>query len=239
MAANTEGLETQAKLQSLLLESHGFSDFMLELTILAASLLAWRGTIRCSMTVERGLPPASILSRGIQTMVLDESQFELDDGPCLRALRGQKAVFVPDLAASDTWSVYAHSIKSSGVAGIFSVPIITDAGVTATLNCYALDSTTMDNAFCRAATLLAESFSAILRLALRLHPAATVSGAGFTAERDSRAVVEAAVGLMMIQEQGSREAALGSLSRLATENGSRIREEAAGIVGESNGSHES
>lgn len=105
-------------------------------------------------------------------MILDERQYARNVGPCLSALRNQQIIFVPDPAAGP--------------------------GTAAALNCYAFDTSTM-NALSRATVgLLAASFSGILQLALRIH-SGTPSGSGLTPEMDPTVVVDAAVGLLMMQ----------------------------------------
>lgn len=219
----------QALLQDLLLESAGFSAFMLELAVHAAVGLSSSGRILCSITVEQGLAPATVASSAAEAMVLDERQYALDDGPCLGALRGGSPVFVADLAESTVWANYANDIHSSGVAAIFAVPLAAGHGTAAALNCYAFDTVTMDTSFRADAETLAASFSGLLRLALRIHPLEQ-AGSSICAELDSRAVVDAAVGLLMLQDRCSREEAFGRLGRLAWENQSKIADEAASML---------
>lgn len=231
MEINSRNPASQEGLQVLLLDSEGFSEFMLELTVLAAAGLGTSGRILCSLTVERDNFAATVASSAAEAMVLDERQYALNHGPCLSALRGQAPVFVPELQASDIWTDYAQDIKSSGIAAIYAVPVVAGTDCSAALNCYAYDTTTMDNSFRTAVEAIALSFSGILRLALRIHPAGPAAS-GFTPEMDSRAVVDAAVGLLMIQDRCGREEAYGRLGRMAFAHSSRIRDEAACILWE-------
>lgn len=220
----------QDMLQDMLLESVGFSEFMLDLAVHAAVGLSPSGRVLCSITVEQGLAaPATVASSAAEAMVLDERQYSLDDGPCLGALRGGAPVFVADLAKSLVWVNYANDIQSSGVAAIFAVPLAAGQGAGAALNCYAFDTATMDTSFRAYVETLAASFSGILRLALRIHPL-DPAGSSISSELDSRAVVDAAVGLLMLQDRCSREEAFGRLGRLAWDKQSKIADEAAGML---------
>lgn len=216
-------------LQEMLLESADFSDFMLDLAVHAATGLSSSGRVLCSITVEQGFAPTTVASNAAEAVVLDEQQYLLDDGPCLAALRGGLPVFVADLAGSAVWANYANGIRSSGVAAIFAVPLSAGHGTGAALNCYAFDKATMDTAFRERVEALAASFSGILRLALRIHPL-DPTGSSISAEMDSRAVIDAAVGLLMLQDRCSREEAFGRLGRLAWDHQSRISDEAAGLL---------
>lgn len=222
----------QDMLQNMLLESAAFSEFMLDLAVHAAVGLGSSGRVLCSITVEQGLAPATVASSAAEAMVLDERQYSLDDGPCLGALRGGLPVFVADLAKSLDWVNYANDIQSSGVAAIFAVPLAAGHGTGAALNCYAFDTATMDTSFRADVETLAASFSGILRLALRIHPLEP-AGPSISSELDSRAVVDAAVGLLMIQDRCSREEAFGRLGRLAWDKQSKIANEAAGLLWQS------
>lgn len=232
MVTNRARPESQEGLQDLLLNSHGFSEFMLELAVLAAADLGSGAPVLCSITVERDALPATVASSGAQAMILDERQYARNAGPCLSALRNQQTIFVPDLAVSKEWAAYGLDIQSSGVASIMAIPVAAGHGTAAALNCYAFDTTTMDASFRGAVELLAASFSGILRLALRIHPGAS-DGSGLTPEMDSRAVVDAAVGLIMTKERCSREEAFGRLGRLALERKLRLRDQAATLLWES------
>lgn len=231
MDINRQQSAGQDRMQNLLLDSASFGEFMLELAVIAATRLSSSKRILCSITVERGTSLATVASSSEQAMVLDERQYAMNHGPCLSALRGQRPIFVPDLAAAGDWADYAREIQFSGVAAIFAIPVAAGPGTAAALNCYAFEAATMDATFRLDVATVAASFSGVLRLALRVHPAAS-AGSGYTPEMDSRAVVDAAIGLIMVQVRCSREEAFGRLGRLAFEHRSRIRDEAAAMLWE-------
>lgn len=82
--------------QDPLLESKGLPDFLLGLTLTAASLLGGEAPLECCISVQRGKVPTVLASNSERARRLDLLQHEVGEGPCLVALGGQSNVFVPD-----------------------------------------------------------------------------------------------------------------------------------------------
>jgi GAF domain-containing protein len=221
----------QEQLQDVLLDSAGFSDFMLELVLIAAAGLGTGRPILCSITVERDGFPITVASSELDAMALDERQYAFDNGPCLTALRRQRQVFIPDLDASLIWEDYAREIRSSGVYSILAVPIEAGGSTQAALNCYARDPSTMDDAFVCAVEAFAGSISRILRLALRFHLPA-IAGADLGPELRTRGLVDAAVAVIMVRATCSRAEAFARLGQTAFRGNLRLKDCAVQVLSE-------
>ena len=137
MLSGTGASPTPEQLQDLLLESPGFTEFLLGLTTISATSLGGPEPMLCAITVEREGTPATVASSGEDARRLDEKQYAFDDGPCLTALRHGTTVLVPDVAADDRWEHYASAVSGEGIGSVLAVPIATDPGSAAALNCYA------------------------------------------------------------------------------------------------------
>lgn len=214
-------------LQDLLLESAGFSEFLLGLTTISASLLGKGGQLLCAITVERDDAPATVASSNDAAQQLDELQYALGDGPCLTALRTQRPVLIKDLTLDPDWSDYAQKVAGHGVRSILAVPIDADPPSRAAFNCYSLTAGVFQQATVEAILDYAATISKSLRLALRLHAPSPVP-MHLRSALASRAVVDAAVSLIMAQNRCSRSMALellqvtartkqGSLQQIALE----------------------
>ncbi|MCV9996387.1 GAF and ANTAR domain-containing protein [Paeniglutamicibacter sp. ZC-3] len=221
----------QDELQDLLLDSEGFSDFMLELVLIAAAGLGSGKPVLCSITVEREGFPLTVASSELDAMILDERQYAFDNGPCLTALRQQRTVFIPDLDESRKWEGYARVIASSGVQAILAVPVEAGSSTQAALNCYARDLGMMDAAFVSAVEAFAGSISRILRLALRFHLPA-LAGADLGPELRARGLVDAAVAVIMARDKCSRAEAFTQLGRSAFTGNMRLGERAIEVLRE-------
>lgn len=227
--ANESTVTTSDQMQDLLLDSPGFPEFLLGLATISASLITADGPIMCTITVERDGGLTTMASSTPGGRLLDETQYGFDDGPCLTAARQQRLVWVPDLKGDGRWDDYVEAALQQGVLSVLAVPIPTDATSRAGLNCYAHSV----NAFTEETVALLEqhaaSMSRVLRVALRLH-GAEVHPEHLRAALKSRAVVDAAVALIMLQQRGGRDAALDILRIAADSSNRRIHDIATDIV---------
>jgi GAF domain-containing protein len=198
---------TPEQLQDLLLESPGFAEFLLGLTTISATRLGGSEPMLCAITVERDGTPTTVASSSENARRLDEKQYAFDDGPCLTALRRGTTVLVEDVGTDDRWEHYASAVSGEGIRSVLAVPIDTDPGSAAALNCYARASGAFDPHTVEEVELHAASISRILRLALRVHPPETYPEHLRSALK-SRAVIDAAVALIMVQNRCSREHAM-------------------------------
>jgi GAF domain-containing protein len=216
-------------MQDLLLESPGFPEFLLGLATISASLLGSDGTVTCTITVERDGGTATVASSSDEGRRLDETQYSFGDGPCLTAARQQRLVLIADLENDERWSDYLEAALQEGVRSVLAVPIPTDAFSHAGLNCYA---GTVGAFTAETVGLLeqhAAAMSRVLRIALRLH-GTDIHPEHLRAALTSRAVVDAAVSLIMLQQHGGREDALQILQLAAKSSNRRMHDIATDIV---------
>lgn len=215
---------TLEQLQDLLLESSGFTEFLLGLATISASLLGAGGApMMCAITVEGGSGPATVASSTDEARALDEKQYGFDDGPCLTALREQHQVHIPALTADERWSRYAEAVSGEGIQSVLAVPIHVDKPYLAALNCYAKEMRAFTPETVAAIAEHAASISRILRLALRVHSPG-VYPEQLRNALQSRAVVDAAVSLIMSQARNSREQALDILRHAAHSSSRTIKD---------------
>ncbi|QDG65357.1 GAF and ANTAR domain-containing protein [Pseudarthrobacter sp. NIBRBAC000502772] len=226
--AENDALPTAEQLQDLLLESPGFTEFLLGLTAISASLLGGETPLLCAITVERETGPVTVASSTETARSLDERQYAFDDGPCLTALREQRTVLIRDLQADESWAWYAGAVADEGIRTILAVPIPTDNGSRSALNCYSTQLNTFAPDTVTAIEEHAASLSRILRLAIRVHPSDPYPDHLRSALR-SRAVVDSAVALIMVQNRCSHEAAV-KLLHLASRSSNRRLHDIAGDI---------
>ncbi|MEK0157376.1 GAF and ANTAR domain-containing protein [Arthrobacter oryzae] len=229
MAPGTGDVPTIEHLQDLLLESPGFTEFLLGLTTISASRLGGANPMLCAITVERNGSPATVASSDEDALRMDEKQYVFDDGPCLTALRQQHTVLVPDLGNDDRWKRYAEAVSGEGIRSVLAVPIRTDAGSAAALNCYSRSTDAFDDATVASVEAHTDSISRILRLALRVHPA-EIYPEHLRSALKSRAVIDAAVSLVILQNRCSRDEAMELLHLAAQATNARLHTIASDIL---------
>lgn len=229
MVSGTGASPTPEQLQDLLLESPGFTDFLLGLTTISATRLGGREPMLCAITVERDGSPATVASSSKEAKRLDEKQYAFGDGPCLTALRHQTTILVPEVEADDRWAHYASAVSGEGIRAVLAVPIALDPGAAAALNCYSRTSGVFDSGTVREVERHAISISRILRLALKVHPP-EVYPEHLRSALKSRAVVDAAVALIMVQNRCSREQSMELLHLAARATDTKLHTIAADIL---------
>jgi GAF domain-containing protein len=227
--AENDALPTVEQLQDLLLESPGFTEFLLELTAISASLLGGKAPMLCAITVERATGPATVASSTEAARTLDERQYAFDDGPCLTALRQQHTVHIPDLQGDETWAWYAQAISDEGIRTVLAVPIPSDNGSRSALNCYSREAGAFGPDTVSAVEEHAASLSRILRLAMRVHAAEPYPEHLRSALR-SRAIVDSAVSLIMVHNRCSRDAAVELLHLASRSSNRRLNDIAQDIL---------
>ncbi len=227
--AENDALPTAEQLQDLLLESPGFTEFLLGLTAISASRLSGNSSMLCAITVERETGPVTVASSSEEARSLDERQYAFDNGPCLTALRQQHTVLIPDLQADEKWDWYAQAISDEGIQTILAVPIPTDNGARSALNCYSTHVAAFGPETVAAVEEHAASLSRILRLAMRVHAAEPYPEHLRSALR-SRAVVDSAVSLIMVHNRCSRDTAVELLQLASRSSNRRLHDIAQDIL---------
>ncbi|MEW9872030.1 GAF domain-containing protein [Arthrobacter sp. HS15c] len=232
MASGPASTSTADHLQDLLLESRDFDSFLLDLTLYSASQLGADEPILCAISVERAGAPFTVASSGDKARLLDERQYELDDGPCLTALRTGLTVKVDDLSLDERWTRYFETVRHSAVNAVLAVPIDAGEGASAALNCYAHRTSAFGPATVAGIEWYAQSLSRPLRLALLVHPLldAPTYPDGLRAALRSRATIDAALALVMAHTRSSREAAIALLAEAARARKVRLPALALDIV---------
>lgn len=229
MASGADASPTSEQLQDLLLESPGFTEFLLGLTTISATRLGGAESMLCAITVERNGSPATVASSSEEAQRLDEKQYAYNDGPCLTALREGHTVLVADVGNDSRWEHYASAVSGEGIRSVLAVPIATDTGSAAALNCYATAANVFDPETIARVERHADSISKILRLALRVHPP-EIYPERLRSALKSRAIIDAAVSLIMIHNRCSREQAMELLHLAARTSDTRLHAIATDIL---------
>ncbi|XAS63463.1 ANTAR domain-containing protein [Pseudarthrobacter sp. So.54] len=138
-------------------------------------------------------------------------------------------MLVPDVADTVRWEHYATTVSGEGIVSVLAVPIATGPGAAAALNCYARSKGIFDPATVTGVERHAASISRILRLALRVHPPEIYPGHLRSALK-SRAIVDAAVALIMVQNRCSRDRAMERLHVAARATDTTVHSIAADIL---------
>src|SRR5690242_5696119 len=91
--ADTENLR---ELHGALLSTQSVEQFLHEMAVMAARLA---GGLSCGMTMQPSGRPVTVACSDQVAARVDEVQYELDDGPCLHAMRDGSVVRIEDTTA--------------------------------------------------------------------------------------------------------------------------------------------
>ncbi|MCA1702346.1 MAG: GAF and ANTAR domain-containing protein [Actinobacteria bacterium] len=181
-----------------------------------------------SVTMLKHGKPTTPAFTGKAAKLLDETQYELGDGPCLAAARHRGLEHV-STASDDRWPHFVSAAREQGVRATMSIPLGNDETVVGALNLYSETASAYDDAAqsvacafadqlgvaVASATMYAESFE----LAQQLQQA-----------MESRAVIEQAKGILMGAQRCSADAAFAILVRASQNQNRKLRAIASEIV---------
>jgi GAF domain-containing protein len=214
------------ELQNLLLATSGMEGFLHEVAVLAARAVA--RNLSVGITLQPGRQPLTVASSDGRAAQVDEVQYQLDQGPCLHAMRTGQQVVIDDTEADQRWGKFTVQAVANGIRSSLSLPLAAD-DIAGALNLYAPAPGAFGEAEARRAQLFAGSASAALALAARQSSTAALT----TQLRESlasRSVIDQALGIVMAQEHCTSDHAFAVLRAASQKRNVKLRVVAAEIV---------
>src|SRR5215472_12891224 len=98
----------------------------------------------------------------------DALQYELDDGPCLHAMRDGQLVRIEDTAEKAHWPEFEAQAAWHGIRSCLALPLNADGKPVGALNLYSRETSAFGAAEALRAENFAENASGALSLAMRL-----------------------------------------------------------------------
>jgi len=216
------------ELAGLLLNTESFEQLMQQIAQLTAQTVP--GTLTCGITVGNGNRVITVASADDLGAQLDEYQYDLDEGPCLEALRTGQVVSAPDLATDRRWGAYPGIATAHGVAAIHASPLQTAGGTVGVLNLYSdevggFDSDTRQHLIAQFAAVGAVGISSTLRNSGDVQLTRQLTNALST-----RAVIDQAIGIVMATRNCTAAEAFTTLRTLSQTRNVRLARIAQDLV---------
>lgn len=164
----------------------------------------------------------TVASTGPVVDRLDRVQYELQEGPCLDAIRLGGAVAAADLRIDGRWPRFAPYAVKNGVLSQLGIEIFHDGSTVGGLNLYAETPNAFDETTQHAATI----FAVPAGLALKK----TMTVTGLTTALQSRQLIGQAVGITMQRYRVDERTAFGYLVRISQHSNIKLRDVARRIV---------
>jgi GAF domain-containing protein len=187
------------------------------------------GAEACGLTVEQAGRGMTVEYSGEMAACADERQYELDDGPCLQAMRTGEAVVAGDMATEARWGAYPGRAMEVGVGSSLSLPLRIGERGRGALNLYSTRARAFTDEDRRAAETWAGQAGGALAVALRLAEQERAVGhlhRGLV----SRQVIGQAVGLLMAQRRCTADEAFELLKAASQRSNEKLRDLAQRLI---------
>ena len=181
------------------------------------------GVDSASITMQQGRRVYTAAGTDELVRQADSLQYELDEGPCLDAIRGAADCLAVDIAHDERWPVYGPRAAALGITGQLGVQLLRTAHTTASLNLYARTPSIGDET-----AALARLFVPVAALALDR----SLVESQLSAALASRTTIGQAVGIVMERYGMTEERAFAYLSRLSQSSNLKLRDVATDLVQE-------
>jgi GAF domain-containing protein len=218
---------TGREVVDLLREFEDVAGFLDQLTCWAVEQTP--GVEACGLTVEHAGSGRTVTYTGELAARGDERQYELDDGPCLEAMRSGEVVAVDDMAEEPRWGDYPRRAVEAGVRSSLSLPLVVGERGRGALNLYSSRPQAFTDTDGRMARVWAGQASGALAVAWRMaerEDAVEHLNRGLV----TRQVIGQAVGLMMAQRRCTAEEAFDLLKTASQRGNEKLRDVAQRLV---------
>ena len=214
-------------LHGALLSTQSVEEFLHEMAVMAARLVS--GGLSCGMTMQPSGTPVTVACSDPVAARVDEVQYELDDGPCLHAMRDGSVVRIEDTAEKARWPEFEAEAASHGIRSCLALPLNADGKPVGALNLYARHASAFGVAEARRAENFAENASGALSLAMRLASHAALIEQ-LRSSLTSRTVIDQALGIIMAREQCNQARAFAILRSASQNSNVKLRDIAGAVV---------
>jgi GAF domain-containing protein len=215
------------ELHGALLSTRSVEQFLHEMAVLAARLVS--GGLSCGMTMRPSGRPVTVACSDDVAARVDEVQYELDDGPCLHAMRDGHVVRIEDTAEKARWPEFEAQAAAHGIRSCLALPLSADGKPVGALNLYARAASAFGTAEARRAENFAESASGAISLAMRLASDAALIDQ-LRSSLTSRTVIDQALGIIMSREHCNQARAFAILRSASQNNNVKLRDVASAVV---------
>lgn len=181
------------------------------------------------VTLVAGDEPITAAASDERTLMVDQAQYKVGDGPCLEAYRARTVQRVVVEEAMQRYPEFAMAAREAGIRSFLAAPLLVRGDGIGALNLYsserhgfvALDEAVVVLFAAQAAVAVANS---------RLYQSARLLSAQLEAAMASRAVIEQAKGVIMAVKAVDEDVAFDLLRRTSQAENRKLRQIASDVV---------
>jgi GAF domain-containing protein len=215
------------ELAGLLIATSSFEELMQAVADLAGRAVPSAAT--CGITMSQDGHVITVASADPLARLLDEQQYEVQDGPCLEAIRTARVVHTDDLSVETRWNGYPAMAVAHGVRSVLSNPLLVNTSPIGALNLYAVSEHAFDADSRAAAAQLTGLAAATLTAAMRHYNEVTFTDHLRTA-LSSRSVIDQAIGIIIGMQRCPPDTAFDILRTVSQNRNIPLRDVAADLV---------
>lgn len=215
-----------AELPSLLLSTDALDKVVWHAAMLAVHAID--EVDACGVTVLREGKPVSIMPGTAPYSELEQYQYERGDGPLMQSMHCRDVVVVPAMANEHKWDGYPALAAERGVAASLCLPLVVGERVLGAITLYASHSHDFSHGR-RLAELVSDLASTALSC-MNTHSERTQLNEQLHEALSSRAVIDQAKGMLMVQRGCSADEAFNVLRRSSQHRNIKLREIAGAVV---------
>lgn len=186
-------------------------------------------SIECAVTLHRRKRTATIGGSSGRAVVLDRIEQSLGDGPCIEALETGVPVLLEDVSTDPRWPEYRTALSAAGVASSLGIPMKLENDGGAVLDFFAPVSGLFNEQAVADAMRFGEMAGKALRLAVRIASADQLAE-NLRAAMDTRTVIDVACGIIMAQNNCSKDQAFELLRSASSTRNQKLHEIAEALV---------
>ena len=216
-----------AELAGLLLGADSVDDLTKQIAQLATRTVP--GAATCAITMSVAGRTLTVASADPLGRLLDEQQYDIDEGPCLQAIRTEEIVTVDDLATETRWDGYPARALAHGVAAVYSSPLMVRGQCLGALNVYAREPHPFTDHAKATIAAFTNLTSAGIAGALRGAQDLTLTDQ-LRAALTSREVIDQAIGIIIGQQHCTPRQAFAVLRTISQTRNIRLSQVAAELV---------
>jgi GAF domain-containing protein len=190
----------------------------------------------CAMTLPRRRGTQQAVGSNASALGLAWEEQEYGDGPVSRALAGRVAIIANGYLPHPDWPDYWRVLENAGYRSLLSVPVPLGSGRFAALTLLSARDNVFTAAVAAAATAFGKRAGNSYAVAEEFR-AARSSAAQLTSALESRPIIDAACGVIMVQNKCSYEAAFEILAKASSHRNIKVRRVAEGILRNVSGTH--
>jgi GAF domain-containing protein len=223
------------ELAGLLLDTDSFQTVMQELAESSTRMVP--NVLTAGITVANGDRVVTVATADALGRLLDERQYDLDEGPCLEAMRTRNIVDVPDMSLETRWNGYPPQVRAHGVEATYSLPLVVRDESIGVLNLYADHTHAFDEQSVKdAATQLVTLITVAVTGTLRNYGDVTLTDQ-LQRALSTRSIIDQAVGILIGSHHCTAGEAFAILRGASQTRNVRLNQIAQDLVDRNIGDH--